>query len=139
MDCTVCGETISEARLKAIPNATHCIKCATEFDVPLIKRFDDHTENGDTAETYYTQSTAFDNEIERLKTFNPSFVSTDGYYMRDGHVEVNHQDAAEPLEEIDSIGYRAVDTPAHQLRTIPTMCVESTECRRRKASLNSGV
>lgn len=139
MNCTLCGEPISEARLKAIPGATMCRDCAAANDVPLIKRFDDHTASGDTAETYYTNNPVFDAEIERLKDFNPSFVSVDGHYIRDGHVEVNHQDAADPLDEVDSIGYCAVDTPAYQLTTIPSMGVESTECRKRKASQIAGV
>jgi len=33
MDCTLCGNPISPARLRAVPNATLCIDCQSKHDV----------------------------------------------------------------------------------------------------------
>lgn len=53
MNCTVCEEPISEARLRAIPNADRCIVCASKNDVPKIRRFDERA-GETTVESYYT-------------------------------------------------------------------------------------
>lgn len=37
--CSSCGEVISEARLRAIPHTTLCIRCASENDVPRTKGY----------------------------------------------------------------------------------------------------
>lgn len=121
-NCTVCGEVISEARLKAIPDAKACVTCAAKNDVPRIKRFDDHTENGEVTETYYTKNHAIEAEVERLRVFNPHFVSKDGHYIRGaGKVVINHQEPADAAEEIDQYEINPVDTPAHQLTMILTL------------------
>ena len=122
MNCTVCGEAISEARLKAIPDAKTCVTCVAKNDVPRIKRFDDHTENGEVTETYYTKNHAIEAEIERLRVFNPHFVSKDGHYIRGaGKVEINRQEPADAAEEIDQYEINPVDTPAHQLTMFLTL------------------
>ncbi len=120
--CTVCGEAISEARLRAILDAKTCVTCAAKNDVPRIKRFDDHTENGEATETYYTKNHAIEAEVERLRVFNPYFVSKDGHYIRGaGKVEINHQEPSDAAEEIDQYEISPVDTPAHQLTMTLTL------------------
>ena len=122
MDCTVCGDAISEARPTAIPDAKACVTCAAKNDVPRIKRFDDHTESGEVTETYYTKNHSIEAEVERLRVFNPHFVSKDGHYIRGaGKVETNHNEPAEASEEIDQYDINPVDTPAHQLTMVLTM------------------
>lgn len=53
MNCTVCKNPISEARLKAMPKADRCIVCAEKDDVPRTRRFDECIGDS-TVESYYT-------------------------------------------------------------------------------------
>lgn len=106
MDCTLCSNEISAARLKAMPGATLCISCASQNDVPCIRRYDDHTERGDVSETYYTDNPLIDAEVERLRIFNPYVVTRDGY---------NGPPTAEHIE------YYPEDLPAHQLVLTPRL------------------
>lgn len=38
--CGVCGKPIAKARLRAIPNATLCIRCKRKEDDPLVRAED---------------------------------------------------------------------------------------------------
>jgi Prokaryotic dksA/traR C4-type zinc finger len=107
MDCILCNGPISEARLKARPHAALCIDCASQNDVPLIRRYDDHTAQGDVSETYYIHNPAIVAEVERLRNFNP-------YEVVEEPVE-----GEEP--EVGHVDFRPVDTPPHQLTPIPTL------------------
>ena len=68
MNCTVCKEEISAARLAAIPDASKCIGCATRYDVPLKRRYDEQTPDGEVISTEFTHNPYIAAHIERFMT-----------------------------------------------------------------------
>jgi hypothetical protein len=62
-----CGALIPEARLKVKPNATMCVPCLTAAgDVPVLRRFDQETENG-TVEAFFTRDTSTLSKVNRRR------------------------------------------------------------------------
>ena len=79
MNCTVCKEPISEARLIAIRKLglrdTRCIECARQNDVPKIKRFDERRGEQEIS-TYFTHNPYIEQAIKDL--MEGSFAATLG-------------------------------------------------------------
>ena len=108
MHCTVCRDTISDARLEAMPGTTKCIECAAADDVPMIRRFDDHTGVNESTECYFIENSMIESEIERLRITNP-FIRSRGYEA------VEQGD--EGYTEDEAITFEA-ETPFHYMQPV---------------------
>jgi len=68
----VCGDPITEARLKAIPTARQCVPCLEQAgDVPRLRRLDEVTNEG-TVETYFIENPYISSSLRRCLTVPPS-------------------------------------------------------------------
>lgn len=79
--CDTCFLSIPEARLKAVPDTTTCVKCVYRAgDVPKIKRYDDSTDDGEVqVSSFYYKNSMFSQSINKL---NNSSVDI-GYWPHD--------------------------------------------------------
>ena len=73
MNCTVCGRTLTYARLTALAKLGFtdgrrdrlCITCASKDDVPLIKRFDERR-GEEEVQTYFVHNPYIEHAIKEL-------------------------------------------------------------------------
>jgi hypothetical protein len=81
VECTLCSQPLSRARLAAQPGATECVPClSANGDVPRIKRYDDHygKDGEDCDEIFFTCNPAIDRKIsERIHRKAPSVSATE--------------------------------------------------------------
>lgn len=69
VNCSECGEPISEKRLAAVPRAKHCVPCLEKMgDVPTVKRFDEYKPNGELVSTTFTKNRRIEAQMRRVNT-----------------------------------------------------------------------
>lgn len=65
ISCTLCGETLSQKRLKASPNARQCVRCLEHAgDVPRVRQFTDTTKDGENIVIRFTSNSYIEGTIQ---------------------------------------------------------------------------
>lgn len=95
--CSGCGEPIPAKRLAAVPHAETCVPCLeSSGDVPRIKRYDEHTRDGDVVSTVFTKNKQIEAQMRRVNTMAPPdeafdiAVGDDSHLTREPNPENDH-------------------------------------------------
>jgi hypothetical protein len=69
-DCSECGTSIPENRLRAMPNAYQCVPCLEKMgDVAPMRRYDEVGVDGEIISTFYLKNNYVESQQKRVKSF----------------------------------------------------------------------
>lgn len=85
--CTECREPIPQKRLAVQPDAEQCVRCLESMgDVPRIKRYDEHTTDGDVVSTLFTRNKDIEHQISRVNNVPAPSASYEQAVGDDSHL-----------------------------------------------------
>lgn len=76
--CRTCDEPLSPARKRAQPGTSICTKCLLKNgDVPVLRRFDETTYDGDRIETYFYRDSYIEQQLRQTNARGPRCLGDD--------------------------------------------------------------